>query len=1313
MFIDIKTYEKLEKIGEGSFSKVYKVLNKKDGKLYSAKISIHENLSFDKEIRNLLREVKIMSLLYFPSITKFYGFFPNSFKNKPKQTIITEYNSNDSLYSLFQLIRKGKTIQEWTDTKKLINIYGIARALEYLHEHQILHRDLKPSNILLNDYLFPKISDFGLSKIMDQTNFLNFEFTTGANSNSSKKSDKVPNTPEYLAPEVIKEELFSKSSDVYAFAMIVYEIVTDEKPFSNMGNIYKILKEIASNGRPKFNKQIPDCYRMLIESCWSSEPEKRPSFSDIVKNLEKNPDFITENVNADEYFAYIQYINLSSEGNNDFDLDKYYQKVDIYKNRIKGTKNKNIYIDAKSIDLNLYEKKEQLGKGSFGTVYKIIEKESGDIYAAKISIKKLYKCTEDQIINLEREVNIVSKLNYPSILKFIGFSSINFKYKQKPTIITEYASNGSLDEIIELERNSISNSDWDDTKKLINIYGIAAGMSYLHSLNILHRDLKPGNILLDKYLFPKISDFGLSKILNSESAESRQIKSGYKGTPAYSAPEAFNEIYTKASDVFSYSVIVYEIMTNEIPYSKMNQYQLLTNVCAGYRPSFKHPIPYSYQKLIEDCWSDDPNKRPTFNEIILRLQEDKGFITPTIDEEEFFNYVSFIDETFDNKITSAKEFHEVSVDLNQKKDEQNKNIPMTEYFLDLSKFEKGKLIMKSEIYKSYEVKFKETDSIFLCKISMIKIDNFSRIELIKLLHEVNIISQLKHPCFLRFIGYSPINFKQQPNPVIITELPSKGSLFNFLEKERNKRKVLNWNDTKKLIIIYGIASGMSYLHLNKIVHRDLNPKNIYLDENFYPKLGDFGLSVRKHNIDTMTYQSMSGMKGSPIYSSPEILKYNDYSNSSDVYAFSMIVYEIITKKVPFNELKNTNEIFNEVVIKNQRPKINEKIPNCYRQLIEMCWAQNKDERPTFDDIIHILKTNVEFITDKTDKEEYYNYIEFIEDNKQLVNKANKKILQLDNLIKEKSKIQEVPEKEKNELENSSSDDENEPLHGNSEDNDADEKNTINQNNNSNENKTSISSSIQEFISSNKPKELFEFLINNKINNDEISSVFDQCFCESIEFYVELCREGLLHNNAVAHHKYALYLIFNQKANKEDFKEVLHHFEESINQGFYKSYFSLSRLYHEVFHNDIAAINLAIKGSKLEEKSCKCLLGHFISKGIGTKKNFHKGIQMMIQSGDESCCEIFATDIGLYYSQIYNLSNEFDKKAFEFFEKAYKMKKTKATINNYGLCYLRGFGVNRNIEKAIEIFKDGVSIGDINSKYHLSFIFEHINNDFHY
>lgn len=239
----------------------------------------------------------------------------------------------------------------------------------------------------------------------------------------------------------------------------------------------------------------------------------------------------------------------------------------------------------------------------------------------------------------------------------------------------------------------------------------------------------------------------------------------------------------------------------------------------------------------------------------------------------------------------------------------------------------------------------------------------------------------------------------------------------------------------------------------------------------------------------------------------------------------------------------------------------------------------------------------------------------------------------------------------------------------------------------------------------------------------------QIYNESPNIYANLCKEGILLNNAVARHKYALLLILkgNESQNENEkfsyYKEARNHLEKSLKQGFNKSYFSLSLLLHQIYNKNHSAIKYAIEGEKKGDKYSKCLLGHFISKGIGIKKDRNKGVQMMLESQAEDYFEQFATDIGLYFIEMYEADNQqrfnsncenrienekLSKKAFQWFEKAFNMNKTKATINNYGICYMIGFGVSKNIEKAIEIFNIGLSKGDSNCKYHLSFIFEKLN-----
>lgn len=134
--------------------------------------------------------------------------------------------------------------------------------------------------------------------------------------------------------------------------------------------------------------------------------------------------------------------------------------------------------NSQCFNLNNYRLQDLIGQGSFGKVYKAIDLRTGEICAAKISILSVNNNSNEIMTNLSREVNILSKLNHPSVLKFKGYSPVNFKNKPKPVIITELASNGSLGDLIIFERNS--KPILNDTRKLIIIYGIASAMSYLH-----------------------------------------------------------------------------------------------------------------------------------------------------------------------------------------------------------------------------------------------------------------------------------------------------------------------------------------------------------------------------------------------------------------------------------------------------------------------------------------------------------------------------------------------------------------------------------------------------------------------------------------------------------------------------------------------------------------------------------------------------------------------------------------------------------------------------------------------------------------
>lgn len=113
-----------------------------------------------------------------------------------------------------------------------------------------------------------------------------------------------------MAPEVFEEE-YTKESDVFSFAMLAYELITGIEPYNGFNKI-NFQDEIKNKGnRPKFSDDIPDAYMQLIEGCWSDDPNERPSFDEIVNNLENNKDFITDSIDENEYLEYVQLIKKS------------------------------------------------------------------------------------------------------------------------------------------------------------------------------------------------------------------------------------------------------------------------------------------------------------------------------------------------------------------------------------------------------------------------------------------------------------------------------------------------------------------------------------------------------------------------------------------------------------------------------------------------------------------------------------------------------------------------------------------------------------------------------------------------------------------------------------------------------------------------------------------------------------------------------------------------------------------------------------------------------------------------------------------
>lgn len=266
-----------------------------------------------------------------------------------------------------------------------------------------------------------------------------------------------------------------------------------------------------------------------------------------------------------------------------------------------------------------------------------------------------------------------------------------------------------------------------------------------------------------------------------------------------------------------------------------------------------------------------------------------------------------------------------------------------------------------------------------------------------LLREISILHKLKHPAIVQFYGINLHSFDNPDKlePTIITEYLPRGSLKEILLKEQRSIADLNWSPTKKYICILGIADAMRYLHEKGILHRDLKPENILIDENYYPRVCDFGLSKCFSKSLTKSIQlSMTGKIGTPIYMAPELMEEDDHFGPGvDVYSFAMMAYEIITGKEPFFEKGKSIKLSNLIqkVMAGNRPSFTDGVTGKMEELITQCWSQKPIERPSFDEIFKKLSSDFTYFDEDVDEDEIKDYIEKLNEEKELVSNSDKEL----------------------------------------------------------------------------------------------------------------------------------------------------------------------------------------------------------------------------------------------------------------------------------------------------------------------------------
>jgi tRNA A-37 threonylcarbamoyl transferase component Bud32 len=246
---------------------------------------------------------------------------------------------------------------------------------------------------------------------------------------------------------------------------------------------------------------------------------------------------------------------------------------------------------------------EQIGTGSYGVVFK------GSWKGVDVAVKRFIKQKLDErhLLEFRAEVACLSEMRHPNIVLFIGACL------RMPNLclVTEWVKQGSLKALL---GNSTIKLPWQVRLRMLR--DAARGVHYLHTLEpcIVHRDLKPSNLLVDESWNVKVADFGFARIKEENATMTRC------GTPAWTAPEVIRgEHYSESADVYSFALIMWEMLTRKQPYAGRNFMGVTLDVLEGKRPQVPADCPADYAETMTQCWSGKPKKRPSMEEVVQFL----------------------------------------------------------------------------------------------------------------------------------------------------------------------------------------------------------------------------------------------------------------------------------------------------------------------------------------------------------------------------------------------------------------------------------------------------------------------------------------------------------------------------------------------------------------------------------------------------------------------------------------------------------------------------------------------------------------------
>nr|XP_043631282.1 uncharacterized protein LOC122602754 isoform X2 [Erigeron canadensis] len=954
-------------VGCGGFGKVYKArldvldiqsLSSVEGRSKDKPVKKSKTVAIKRIFQRsdeqgkegFLREIELLTRCKHSNIVSLLGFS----REDREMILIYEYAFKGSLSEYFGSTDK-KVNLTWSQRIKIC--LDIAHGISYLHTNmegkpRIIHRDIKSENILLDENMKAKVADFGLS-IFHPTN----------QQASTIYTKNIAGTEVYMDPEYLTTSKYKKESDVYSFGVVLFEILSGRLAYDS---IY--IKEydlgLAPVVRRRFNEGT---LKELIDPCMIEEDDEH------IFTLNRGP-----NQESFDSFSKVAYQCLAETQAKRPTMDTVIKRLqDALKFQGETTVLSRFRLSDIAFATKNFSRKYFSGLDSNGMVYKAVldhfdnksllateEKNSGESpkRCNSLAIRRILSSREERHKEegFFEEIEMHTSYKHPNIVSLLGFCDEG----NDKILVYEHGSNGSLDDYLR-DANKMGKYTW--MQRLHTCLETARGLNHLHTVmdhkqGILHLDIRSANILLGINLEAKIAYFWMSKLLQASQEEGTHISLNSEGIKAYHDPEYGKTSELKKSDIYSFGVVLLEILCGRLAYDRAYIVENENGLAPIARRCFNDG---TIQQII------DPALKEETDEDVLNLHR-----VPIQDSLDTFLRIAnhCLAEIRAERPSMMMVIKELTTALNfQENFVKTLQVSLKDVEVATGNFSQRNCVGSGRYWKMYKGVFPDADAdanAYGCTaIVARRWDSVSSQGSHQFRTELNIIFKHKHENIVGLVGYCIENDER----IIVYEHASNGSLDKHLDDAS-----LTW--MKRLEICIDVANGLKFLHggavtLKKVVHRNIQSHVILLHDDWKAKISNLELSsldsvpqVMDHVSDN-AYGASGYAYGASGYLDPEYDKQGFLTEKSDIYSFGVVLFEILCGRLawleyckdhsqslgPLAKRKYLEGKIDEMVFDGIKEQIGPESLATFAEIALKCLNDKREERPMAGDIVIQLR----------------------------------------------------------------------------------------------------------------------------------------------------------------------------------------------------------------------------------------------------------------------------------------------------------------------------------------------------------------------